>query len=168
MATYIGKNSDGFLTYKNEPNSLQTLLKNINDVYPESELQEITAQLAELEETTSAQDVSEDITLSAGSYTDFTLLKAVKIANVLYIQLTVTPTTTLSAVASATIIASGFKPALLNDSRIGFGFTQSDIYLCYMAITANDVIQFRIKKMGGSTWPTTDTVGITLIIPTEE
>lgn len=164
MATFISTNSDGFLTYKNDPQEAEVLFKNIKDTYPESELTEINEKIAGLISTTAGEDVTDDITFTNGNYTTFTLIKAVKIANILFIQGTVTPTTEMGPIGSASAIFD-FNSALGVDSRAGFGLTSDKFFGAYVTVKEDDTTKINIKKIDNTNWPTSVTVGVTMIIP---
>lgn len=164
MATIIGTDANGYVTYVNQPDVNRTLFENIKDVYPDSELTEINDKINELISTTTGEDVTSDITFTNGQHTTFILIKAVKIANILFIQGSVTPKTALSASAS-TFVTFDVKSALGVDSRAGFGITSDKFYGAYVTAVDTGTTKVNIKKIDSSTWPTTDTVGVTLIIP---
>lgn len=164
MAIIIGTDANGYVTYVNQPDVNRTLFENIKDVYPETELTEINDKINELISTTTGEDVTSDITFTNGQYTTFILIKAVKIANILFIQGSVTPTTTLSASASNTVVLD-LQTALNVDSRAGFGITSDKFYGAYVTSLENNKTKVNIKKIDSTNWPTTDTVGVTLIIP---
>lgn len=167
MATKIDVDNNGNVTYQIDGDAKQTMFPNVKEggVSEEEVVQIITTNLVPLIlQRTASTDVTNMITFTEGQYTTFTLIKAVQVASILFIQGSVTPTTTLSASAS-TSVTFDVKSALNVDSRAGFGITSDKFYGAYVTSLENNKTKVNIKKIDSSTWPTTDTVGVTLIIP---
>ena len=174
MATKIDLDNNGNVTYQIDGDAKQTMFPNVREGgVSEEEVEQIISDvitdqiipyISLLAQGMSATDVTSKITFTEGQYTTFTLIKAVQVASILFIQGSVTPTTTLSASAS-TSVTFDIKSALNVDSRAGFGITSDKFYGAYVTSLENNQTKVNIKKIDSTTWPTTDTVGVTLIIP---
>lgn len=170
MATKIDVDNSGNVTYQIDGEAKQTMFPNVREGGLSEEevgqiiIDNILPMFTQLSNRTKATDVTSNITFTNGSYTEFTLIKAVQVASILFIQGSVTPTTTLSASAS-TVVTFNVKSALNADSRAGFGITPDKFYGVYVSALENKTTTVKIKKIDSSTWPTSDTIGVTLIIP---
>ena len=174
MATKIDVDNSGNVTYQIDGDAKQTMFPNVRECgVSEEEVNEIVSDVITddllpmvtfLLQSIRATDVTSKTTFTNGANTTFTLIKAVQVASILFIQGSVTPTTTLSASAS-TVVTFDVKSALNTDSRTGFGLTSDKFYGAYVTAINNGTTKVNIKKIDSSTWPTTDTVGVTLIIP---
>lgn len=174
MATKIDVDNNGNVTHQIDGDTKQTMFPNVREGgMSEEEVEQIVSDvvtddllpaLSQILQSVRATDVTSKITFTEGQYTSFTLIKAVQVASILFIQGSVTPTTTLSASASTSVIFD-VKSALSTDSRAGFGITSDKFYGAYVTAIDTGTTKVNIKKIDSSTWPTTDTIGVTLIIP---
>lgn len=135
----------------------------IRDIY--SQLTEINTALTSLNEALSIQDVKDRITFTPGTNCgSVTVNNAILVANILYVQFTVTASTNIASGGNMEIGYSGFTPAVPHDYMIGKsvrGLVQWDAWIYS---TVNNII--RCRRMDSSQWTTTmDPLGISISMP---
>lgn len=167
MATYIETGSDGFLTYENEPNSAQTLLKNINDVYPAAELAEISSALENIENDINVKDISADITLTADNNCEsVTLLKALKTSDAVFLQFNIKPSVDISTAGNVRFIVSGVEISAVPNYRFAMGSDGTDFYFGWMYEKTDDGFKVACKKLVNSVWSASKTIEMSGVFPT--
>lgn len=162
MATYIKTENNKNVSYQIEPDTAVEMLKNINDVYPEKELDELFKDV-------STVDISDKITLTPeANCEEATLVKAVKIANVAYLDIRLKPSTAIGSNGYLRFIVSGLKTSMPEQAKLMIGNTMSNSFHVWIhSIASNGDITFGCKMLPQGTWAIDSSIEITGYIPLE-
>jgi len=163
MSTIIGTDANGYVTYVNQPEVNRTLSKNIKDVFPESELEEIFSEL-------NGVNVAEDLTITPGTNcAEAEVINAVKYGKILFLQFTAKPSVTLNSGSNLYVDITGITPKLTPTWRTAFSSAGNDVFMAWVSAvnTETDTTTFLCRRLGTTTWTTDSNIKFSGIIPIE-
>ena len=168
MAIIIGTDSNGYVTYTNEPETEKTLFKNIDSIISdiisdidtiESSFELMSAAITALESEVDVIDITEDITVTPGNYCGAVeVLKATKSGKYVAIKFTVKPDQTIGSSTNINFTMEGITPAIDTVWRFALGSSGTDFIIGWISNYVEDVATLTIKKLSSSNNWTADTV----------
>lgn len=169
MAIIIETNSDGYVTYINEPDTEKTLFKNVDSVISDliDDIATIENDIATIENDITAIDVTDKLRVTPSTNCDTVeIVKATVSAGYLSLQFTVKPSQELAPIANLLFTLEGIDPAITPNWRFAIGSSNIFFFQGWIQAFENNITTVLIKKLSSSdNWPATTTVVMNGIIP---
>ena len=176
MAIIIGPDSNGYVTYTNEPETEKVLFKNVDSIISdiisdidniESSFELMSAAISALESESDVVDITEDITVTPGNYCGAVeVLKATKSGKYAAIKFTVKPDQTIGASTNINFTMEGIEPAIDTVWRFALGSSSTDFIIGWISNYIEGVATLTIKKLASSNnWSADTVVTMNGIIP---
>ena len=162
MAIIIGTDSNGYVTYTNEPETEKILFKNVDSI-----ISDIMSDIDRLENEVDVIDITKDIKVTPGNNCGAVeILKATKSGKYVAIKFTVKPDKTLASTSNMYFTMEGIKPAIDTVWRFALGSSGTDFIIGWISDYIEDVVSLTIKKLSSSdNWPVDTIVTMNGIIP---
>lgn len=169
MAIIIGTNSDGYVTYINEPDTEKTLFKNVDSVISDliDDIEKIENDITAIENDITAIDVTDKLRVTPSTNCDTVeIVKATVSAGYLSLQFTVKPSLELAPTTNLFFTLEGIEPAIIPDWRFALGSAGINFFQGWLSAFQNNITTVLIKQLSSSNnWLATTTVIMNGIIP---